>query len=72
VERVVQRAALLVELLVVRQVEPRVARLEEPRVALLEVLQVQVQVPLVQVLLEQRQLEELQELSVRWLELLPG
>jgi hypothetical protein len=71
VERVVQQAAPLEEPQVVRPEEPRVVQPGElpgvlPEV-LPEVLQVQVQV-----LLEQRPLEELQEPLVRWPELLPG
>ena len=74
-ERVVEQAVLLEEqavrpeeLRVVQPGEPQVVRPEEPQAVLLEELQV---LP-VQVLLEQRPLEELQEPSVRWREPLPG
>jgi hypothetical protein len=65
VERVVQQAAPLEEPQVVRPEEPRVVQPGELPEVLPEVLQVQV-------LLEQRPLEELQEPLVRWPELLPG
>ena len=70
VERVVQQVALLEEPQVVRPGEPQVVRPGEPQVGLPVVLRVQV-LP-VQVLLEQRPLEELQAPLVRWRELLLG
>ena len=79
-ERVVEQAVLLEEQAVrpeeprvVQPGEPQVVRPEEPQAVLLEELQAvlleELQVLPVQVLLEQRPLEELQEPSVRWREL---